>query len=101
MDACFLREMVGSTAERLTEIEAPTSTVLGERSPDRLFQRNAYCERDRGPRAGTAELPILKPRKGPSFPASFEPQLMIERAPVAAIAGAPVSTVSRPASWTI
>jgi putative transposase len=65
-DASFLREMIGFAAERLTELEVGgmTGAGLGERSPDRLAQRNGYRQRDWETRAGTVELRIPKLRRG-------------------------------------
>ena len=43
-DAELLREMIGFTAQRLMELEVEgvTGAALGERSPERLAQRNGY-----------------------------------------------------------
>jgi len=41
-DADLLREMIGFTAQRLMEVEGLTGAAHGERSPDRINQRNGY-----------------------------------------------------------
>ena len=47
-DASFVREMIAFAAERLMELKVAglTGAAHGERSPDRLAQRNGYRERD-------------------------------------------------------
>jgi putative transposase len=95
-DTDLLREMIGFTAQRLMalEVESLTGAAPGERSPDRLNQRNGYRERDWETRAGTVELRIPKLRKGSYFPAFLEPRRMAEKALTAVIQEAYVQGIS-------
>jgi transposase-like protein len=95
-DADLLREMIGFTAERLMalEVENLTGAAPGERSPDRVNQRNGYRDRVWETRAGTVELHIPKLRKGSYFPTFLEPRRMAQKALTAVIQEAYVQGIS-------
>jgi transposase-like protein len=92
----LLREMIGFAAQRLMELEvgAVTGAGYGEKSVERLAQRNGYRDRAWETRAGTVELRIPKLRKGSYFPGFLEPRRMAEKALTAVIQEAYVQGIS-------
>ena len=95
-DDSLLREMIGFAAQRLMELETEPlcGAAHGERSAERLNQRNGYRERDWETRAGTVELRIPKLRRGSYFPAFLEPRRTAEKALTAVIQEAYVQGIS-------
>jgi putative transposase len=83
----LLREMIGFAAQRLMELEteALCGAGHGERTADRVNQRNGYRDRDWQTRVGTVELRIPKLRRGSYFPAFLEPRRTVEKTLTAVI----------------
>jgi len=95
-DADLLREMIGFAAQRLMELEVDglAAAAYGEKSQERLVQRNGYRDRSWETRAGTVELRSPKLRKGSYFPGFLEPRRMAEKALTAVVQEAYVQGVS-------
>jgi transposase-like protein len=95
-DADLLREMLGFAAERLMELDvgSKTGAAWGEKSGERLAQRNGYRDRIWETRAGTIELRIPKLRRGSYFPGFLEPRRLAEKALTAAIQEAYIQGIS-------
>ena len=86
-DAIFPREMTGFAAQRLMELETEglCGAIHGERSAERVNQRDGHRERDWQTRAGTVELTGRsasdpKLRRGSYFPGFLELSRTAEQA---------------------
>lgn len=96
-DTDLLREMVLGFVQALmsAEADAACGAPLGERSAERVNQRNGYRERRLDTRVGTLELAIPKLRQGSYYPDwLLEPRRRAERALVAVVAECYVRGVS-------
>ena len=71
-----------------------TGAGWGEKSPDRLVQRNGCRDQVRETRAGTVELRNPNSRRGSCFPGFLEPRRMAEKALTAVIQEACIHGVS-------
>ncbi len=92
----LLREAVLAVTRQLMEVEvgAKTGAAHGERSLERLAQRNGYRPRRWDTRVGSLELAIPKLRSGSYFPSFLEPRRRSEEALFAVVAEAYVHGVS-------
>ena len=92
----FLRDTVKAVLAELMDVEVTNQigAAHGERSPDRLAQRNGYRERDWDTRVGTIDLAIPRLRTGSYYPSFLEPRRRSEQALLAVIQQAYVEGVS-------
>src|SRR5215213_9156006 len=94
--ADVLRQSVAWMVAELMEAEvtAQIGAELGQRTPDRVAQRNGYRPRPWQTRAGEIELAIPKLRSGSYFPSFLEPRRRAEQALVAVVQEAYVNGIS-------
>ena len=92
----FLREAVALLADAIMNVEVREKTGLehGERSPERLTQRNGYRSRPRDTRVGTLDLRIPRVRQGSYYPSLLEPRRRSERALLSVVQQAYVEGIS-------
>ena len=91
-------------------MEGLTAASRGERSPNRINQRNGYREWTWEMGAGTVALEIPKLRRGSYFPAFLEPRRASEKVLTAVLSRRPTcracrharsTTWSRPSAWLL
>ena len=101
-DVDFLREALRVLVEGImdAEVSSRIGAEYGERSPERVTQRNGYRFREWDTRVGTMELHIPKLREGSYFPSLLEPRRRSERALLAVIQR-PTWKVYPQGGWTI
>jgi putative transposase len=95
-DMDFLREAMGVLVQAIMEAEVvgKTGAGYGERTADRVTQRNGYRLRPWDTRVGTLDLHIPKLREGSYFPSLLEPRRRSERALLSVVQQAYVEGVS-------
>jgi len=95
-DVDFLREALAVLVQAVMEAEvtAHLGAGYGERTPNRVTQRNGYRPRPWDTRVGTLELSIPKLRQGSYFPSLLEPRRRSERALLSVVQQAYVEGVS-------
>jgi putative transposase len=95
-DVDFLREALAVLVQAVMEAEvtAHLGAGYGERTPNRVTQRNGYRPRAWDTRVGTLELSIPKLRQGSYFPSLLEPRRRSERALLSVVQQAYVEGVS-------
>ena len=95
-DVDFLREALRVLVEGImdAEVSSRIGAEYGERSPERVTQRNGYRSRAWDTRVGTMDLHIPKLREGSYFPSLLEPRRRSERALLSVIQQAYVEGVS-------
>jgi transposase-like protein len=94
--ADVLRQSVAWMVAELMEAEVATQigAEFGQRTPDRLAQRNGYRARSWDTRVGELELRIPRLRTGSYFPSFLEPRRRAEQALVAVVQEAYVNGIS-------
>ena len=95
-DVDFLREALAVLMQAImaAEVTEQVGADYGERTPERLTQRNGYRPRPWDTRVGTLGLRIPKLREGSYFPSLLEPRRRSERALLSVVQQAYVEGVS-------
>jgi transposase-like protein len=92
----FLKEALSTLLHGLmdAEVNVQAGAAYGERSLERVAQRNGYRERRWDTRAGTIDLAIPRLRTGSYYPTFLEPRRRSEQALLAVIQQAYIEGVS-------